>query len=129
MAASRKTLNVLAHAHAMETVQQIHKMIIDVTLLGVRFFLLLTNACYSMFLNVLANESFGEYSYDSEGSREEARRRKDENKWQDTAIVASWVAYQELRCTNQIPEMFKLIPRLKKDITAMTAIDKICTKM
>ncbi len=100
VAASRKTLNVLAHAHATETVRQIQRMVIDVTLLGVRFFLLLTNTCYNVFPNILANESSGKYSSDLEELREEARRRKDENKWQDTVIAASWAAYQEMRHDN-----------------------------
>jgi hypothetical protein len=43
---------------------------------------------------------------------------KDENKWKDTVIAASWAAYQEMRNANQIAEMFKLMPRLKKDIPA-----------
>jgi hypothetical protein len=123
VAASRKTLNVLAHAHATETVWQIQRMVIDVTLLGVRCFLLLTNTCYNVFLYILAKKSSSKYSSDLEELREEARRRKDENKWQDTAIAASWVAYQEMKHNNQIPEMFKLMPRLKKDITATVGCD------
>ncbi len=38
-----KLLHVLAHVHATKTARQIQRMVIDVTLLGVRFFLLLTN--------------------------------------------------------------------------------------
>jgi hypothetical protein len=77
-----------------------------------------------MFLNVLANESSSEYSSDLEELSKEARRRKNENKWQDTAIAASWASYQEMRHNNQIPEMFKLMSRLKKDITATVACDR-----
>jgi hypothetical protein len=70
-----------------------------------------------VFLDILvAYESSSEYSSDSEESREEVPRRKDEHKWQDAAIAASWSAYVEFRHQNQITEMLTLTLRLKKDL-------------
>ncbi len=59
-----------------------------------------------MFLDILvAYETSSEYSSDSEESREEATRRKDEHKWEDAAIAASWSAYVEFRCQNQLTDV------------------------